>query len=186
MLIGLELEGRLAVSDHHKRGLGTPSTRRCVHGLSKSKSLGHVGEALFLHHALNCTFHCTQNRQRLWGHSWQGTIWHDNSFAELNQTNLHCSCSEILTGVLGQQIKSLILEAVEAILAQGSAAINRDDQIMVGNANLVTHACGGHIWRSAAPGASRERVCTAVTLDTLLAGDEAAVNWSKWRPSSKA
>ena len=51
-----------------------------------------------------------------------------------------CSIAKILRMELRQGVKSIVLQAGEAVFAQGSTAINRDDQILVGNANLVADA----------------------------------------------
>ena len=121
----------LAVVDHHEGGLGVlPVSRRAL-GHGKGEGLGHVGEALLLHHAFDGSLVKTQLVAEGvhvlgWGHG--NVVLNAVSVAGLALGNLPRAISVALAVVLLHHRLGAILQGGDSAFTHGAASIDSDDQ----------------------------------------------------------
>jgi len=142
LLVRLEEERGLAVRERHDCGLSSFAATEQQKLLCHRERLGHVSKALHVRQALDRLLHLRHVRSE-----WQDVlrvsyraIRQDLAIAKLHNANLHILEPKPLAMVLVDENGGEVLEDLEALLSEGAAAVNGQDEVLLGDADLVTLA----------------------------------------------
>merc|ERR550514_64345 len=145
LLKSLEEERGLAVGERHDGTLCLFSALEEQQVLRQREGLGHVGKTLLELHRLDRRLHLCH----VTGHpddrlgARDGVVRHDLSVAELHDPNLHVLVSVVHTHVPVEELGYEILEDAKTVLLNRATAVNRHDEVLPGNADLVSVAVVG-------------------------------------------
>mmetsp|Transcript_3648 Transcript_3648/g.10741 ORF Transcript_3648/g.10741 Transcript_3648/m.10741 type:complete len:260 (+) Transcript_3648:466-1245(+) len=142
----LVLEGILAVGQDHHGALGMRTAVLGEHGVSKRERLGHVREALLILQLTNLGPHQVEVRGQGLDPEGRGDgvaavrLGLQAPVAEEDDADLDGLQTKVLRLVLHREVLGKFAKNLEARLLQGAAPVDRQDQILLRDAHLVTNA----------------------------------------------